>query len=194
MGHAIRVLRRAGGLLLGALLTASCEPSFDGVAIDPPRAMPAFTFVRADGARVSTVPAPGQYTVLFFGYTHCPDVCPTTMADWTRVKAQLGAKAAQVRFLLVSVDPERDTPAVVEAYARRFDTQFIGLSGTPMQTAAILQAYGIAATPEMGADHAIHLVSHSSQVHLLDDAGRLIALYPSGTPWQALATDLARRL
>jgi protein SCO1/2 len=181
-------------MLLAAGLTASCTPSFDGVAIDPPRAMPAFTFVRANGARVSTAPAPGQYTVLFFGYTHCPDVCPTTMADWTRVKAQLGAKAAQVRFILVSVDPERDTPAVVEAYTRRFDPQFIGLAGTPAETAAILQAYGIAATPEMSADHAIHLVSHSSQVHLLDDGGQLIALYPSGTPWQALATDLARRL
>lgn len=189
--------RGVGVIALIMLLTApltGCDRGFAGMAIDPPKPMPAFTFTRVDGTSFSTAPAAGQYTVLFFGYTHCPDICPTTMADFVRVKQTLGDEAARVRFVLISVDPDRDTPQVTTDYARKFDPSFIGVSADPMTTAAILQAYGIASAPEVSSDHAAHLVSHSSQVHLLDDQGLLIALYPQGTPWQSLAKDLERLL
>lgn len=175
---------------------AACSnaPSFEGVAIDPPRDMPAFTFVAADSARVVLGPEAGRPMVLFFGYTNCPDVCPTTMADWTRVKTRLGADAARVRFVFVTVDPDRDTPAVARRYARQFDSTFVGVSGDPATTAAIMQAYGVAAGREELGSAAGYLVSHSSQVFLVNAAGQLVALYPFGTRWEALASDLAQVL
>ncbi len=175
---------------------AACSnaPSFEGVAIDPPRDMPAFTFVAPDSARVVLGPEAGRTMVLFFGYTNCPDVCPTTMADWTRVKTRLGAEAARVRFVFVTVDPDRDTPAVARRYARQFDSTFVGVSGDPATTAAIMQAYGVAAGREELGSAAGYLVSHSSQVFLVNAAGQLVALYPFGTRWEALASDLAQVL
>lgn len=170
----------------------ACDRGLKGVVIDPPKPMPTFTFTRVDGSSFSTAPSAGQVTVLFFGYTNCPDVCPTTLADFARVKQTLGDAASRVRFVFISVDPDRDTPQIAADYARKFDPGFVGVSADPMTTASILQAYGIAATPEAASDHAVHLVSHSSQVHLLDDQGRLLALYPSGTPWTTLAHDLAQ--
>jgi len=131
---------------------------------------------------------------VFFGYTHCPDVCPTTLADWKRVKAQLGPTAARVRFVFVTVDPERDTPAVALRYARQFDSSFVGLSGDAPTTARVLELFGVAAAREAGTPASGYLVSHSSQQFLLDERGALVALYPFGTRWEALAADLDRLL
>lgn len=197
VGPASRNLtRRAGFVLASLLLVAACSkaPSFEGMAIDPPRDMPAFTFVDADSSRVVLGPERGRPMVLFFGYTNCPDVCPTTLAEWARVKAQLGADAARVRFVFVTVDPDRDTPAVARRYARQFDSTFVGVSGDPTTTAAIMQAYGVAAGREEVGSAAGYLVSHSSQVFLVNGVGQLVALYPFGTRWEALAADLAQVL
>jgi protein SCO1/2 len=190
-----KLIRRAGLALASLMLMGACSraPSFDGVAIDPPRDMPAFTFVDSDSRQVVLGPERGRPMVLFFGYTNCPDVCPTTMAEWTRVK-KLGADAARVRFVFVTVDPERDTPTVARRYARQFDSTFVGVSGDPSTTAAIMQAYGVAAGREEVGSAAGYLVSHSSQVFLVNGAGQLVALYPFGTRWEALAADLAQVL
>jgi protein SCO1/2 len=132
--------------------------------------------------------------VLFFGYTHCPDVCPTTLADWKRVRAKLGDDAKRVRFVFVTVDPDRDTPAVAERYARMYDAAFEGVSGDAITTSRIMEAFGVAAAREPGTNATGYLVSHSSQVFLVDSHGKLVALYPFGTGWDALAADLGRLL
>jgi len=176
------------------MAACSRKPAFEGVAIDPPRDMPVFTFANADSSRIVLGPQAGRPMLLFFGYTHCPDVCPTTMAEWTRVKSKLGADAARVRFVFVTVDPERDTPDVALRYARQFDASFVGVSGDPTTTAAIMQAYGVAAGREDVGSAAGYLVSHSSQVFLVNGAGQLVALYPFGTRWEALAADLEQVL
>jgi protein SCO1 len=188
------VRRRA--VLAGTLLLAACDLAggFKGMAVDPPREMPTFAFTRADGSRFSTSPEPGRPMVLFFGYTHCPDVCPTTLADWKRVRATLGDEANAVRFVFVTVDPERDTPAVAERYARMYDAAFEGISGDAITTSRMMDAFGVAAAREAGTDATGYLVSHSSQVFLVDSHGKLVALYPFGTGWDALAADLARLL
>jgi protein SCO1/2 len=182
--------------VLAAWLLTGCDSplKFDGVAVDPPRPMSSFAFARADGSAFTTTPERGRPMVLFFGYTHCPDVCPTTLADWKRAKAQLGEQASRVRWVFVSVDPERDTPAVAQRYATQYDATFVGLSGDPMTTANIMQAFGIAAAKEDTPTASGYLVSHSSQVFLVDDTGALVALYPFGTRWEALAADLGRVL
>lgn len=188
--------RRAFLLTGAAVLLAACSrrPRFEGVAVDPPRAMPTFRFTRSDGSTFSTAPLAGRPLVLFFGYTHCPDVCPTTLADWKRARQQLGAAASGVRFVFVTVDPERDTPAVAERYARQYDADFVGVSGDAPTTAAIMQAYGVAAAREPGTSATEYLVSHSSQAFLVNDRGELVALYPFGSRWEALAADLEQLL
>ena len=173
---------------LAAVLTGCTgAPAFEGTAIDPPKAMPALLVPQADGATLRLGAEPGRPLVLFFGYTHCPDICPTTLADWRRVKDELGERARAVRFVFLSVDPERDTPAIAAAYARRFDASFIGVSPGGALIGELMQTFGVAVMPGASAEH---LVSHSSQVYLLDAEGRLVALYPTGTPWTALAHDL----
>lgn len=181
---------------LAGVLLAGCDsrPRFEGVAIDPPRAMPAVTFTRLDGSTYTLGPAEGRPLVVFFGYTHCPDVCPTTLADWKRAKAKLGDEASRVRWVFVTVDPERDSVPVADRYARQYDSSFVGLSGDAPTTAKVMEAFGVAAAREEGTATSGYLVSHSSQVFLLDGAGKLVALYPFGTRWEALAADLARLL
>ncbi|BAH39879.1 hypothetical protein GAU_2837 [Gemmatimonas aurantiaca T-27] len=191
-----RIARRLLATGIGALLFGACDMGggFKGMAIDPARDMPTFEFTQASGAPYRTVPEANRPMVLFFGYTHCPDVCPTTLADWKRVKAQLGAKADRVRFVFVSVDPDRDTPAVAERYAKQYDASFVGVSGDGPTTAGIMEAFGVASAREDAPTANGYMVSHSSQVFLVNDQGRLVALYPFGTSWEALAADLDRLL
>ncbi|MCE2953811.1 MAG: SCO family protein [Gemmatimonas sp.] len=183
------------GITAGVLLV-SCDTRgrFEGVAVDPPRAMAPVAFTLPDSTAYTLGGTPDGATVVFFGYTHCPDVCPTTLADWKRVKAQLGRTAERVRFVFVTVDPERDTPAVALRYARQFDSTFVGLSGDAPTTARTLELFGVAAAREAGTPASGYLVSHSSQQFLLDERGALVALYPFGTRWEALAADLERLL
>ena len=194
-GRVVGLLHR-GMWLVGALLLTACDLSggFKGMAVDPPREMPVVAFTRSDGSRFMTAPEPGRPMVLFFGYTHCPDVCPTTLADWKRVRARLGGDAKAVRFVFVTVDPDRDTPAVAERYARMYDPSFEGVSGDALTTSRMMDAFGVAAAREPGTNATGYLVSHSSQVFLVDSHGKLVALYPFGTGWDALAADLGRLL
>jgi protein SCO1/2 len=195
VARVVGLLRRSM-LIAGAALLTACDlfGGFKGMAVDPPRDMPTFVFTKADGSRFTTAPEPGRPMVLFFGYTHCPDVCPTTLADWKRVRAKLGDDAKRVRFVFVTVDPDRDTPAVAERYARMYDAAFEGVSGDAITTSRIIEAFGVAAAREPGTNATGYLVSHSSQVFLVDSHGKLVALYPFGTGWDALAADLERLL
>ncbi len=184
---------RATSLLLAALLTVqSCtlDRQLHGVMIEPPREVGSFTFTLPSGAAFSTAPESKRPMVLFFGYTHCPDVCPTTLADWKRTRQKLGTAAARVRFVFVTVDPERDTPAVAERYARQFDSTFVGVSGDSATTARIMKDFGVAATRESFTDAKHYFVGHSSAAFLVDAKGRLVAMYPFGIGWEALAADL----
>jgi protein SCO1/2 len=179
-----------------ALTLVSCGNGapLRGVTIDPPREVPAFSFTRASGLAYSTGPEGDHFSVLFFGYTHCPDVCRTTLSDWQRVKRALGEDAARVRWLFVTVDPARDTRQVVEQYAQQFDSTFIGLSGDSLTTSRIQAAFGVSAIAELPMADSSHLMSHSSQVFLVDPLGRLVAMYPLGSGVDALLADLRRLL
>ena len=118
----------------------------------------------------------GRPVALFFGYTHCPDVCPTTLAALARAKRRLGADGDRFAVVFVTVDPRRDTAAVVGKYARLFDPSFIGLSGTEAQLAPIYAAYRVyhQELPAHGST-AGYLVAHSSTVDFIDPRGRIRA-------------------
>jgi protein SCO1 len=184
-------LRRLCRLLGGVLLLAACgEPTLRGIAIDPPLDVAAFRFAMSDGRTFSTAPEAGRPLMVFFGYTHCPDVCPVTLADWARAKTELGARAERVRWLFVSVDPQRDSAAVAERYARQFDASFIGVSGDSATTAAIQQAFAVTSFTTPGTTNEEYFVTHASQSFLVDDQGRVRAMYAFNRGVAAMVADL----
>jgi protein SCO1/2 len=179
-------------LIAATLAIGACrrEPEWRGTAVLPAKDIPAFTFLDSTGAPVRVAPATGLATLVFFGYTHCPDVCPTTLSDWVRVKKALGSDTSRTRFLFVTVDPERDSPAIVARYTAQFDSAFVGLSGDSATTAGIQRAFGVASSKEKSSSAEGYLVGHSSQVFLVDDHGQLRVSYDYGAGWDAMSADI----
>lgn len=167
---------------------------FRGVELSAPEAAPAITLAAADGAVFDLAAERGRVVLLFFGYTHCPDVCPTTLADWARVSTALGDDAAKVRFVFVSVDPDRDTPEIAEAYAKRFDPSFIGVTADDATIARLRDRLNLVAQSEPADSSGVYGVAHSSQVFLVDPEGRLRLLYPFGSTSDDMLTDIRRLL
>jgi protein SCO1/2 len=175
---------------LAAATMLACRParSYHGVVIDPPRKVATFTFRRADASALSTLPNTGQVQLVFFGYTNCPDVCSTILADWARARRTLGADTARVRFLFVTVDPARDTPAVTQRYASQFSDGIVGLSGDSATTERMQTAFGVAS--ERGAGSTNYFMGHSSQTFVVNDQGDIVLMFGYGTEWQSIAADL----
>ena len=115
----------------------------------------------------------GRLVVLFFGYTHCPDVCPTTLVDMAGVMKALGKDAARVQVLFVTVDPERDTPDVLAKYVPAFDAGFLGLSGDAAATQRAAKEFKIFFEKRPGASPGAYTMDHSGQSYVFDAQGRL---------------------
>jgi protein SCO1/2 len=130
----------------------------------------------------------GKAVVVFFGFTHCPDVCPTTLADLARVLQQLGPDAERVQVLFITVDPERDTPAELAKYVQAFDPRFIALRGDPEQTARVAKEFKI--YYEKRKQGATYTVDHSAQSYVIDPQGRLRLLVRHDRLAQDLPDDL----
>lgn len=132
----------------------------------------------------------GKVTVIFFGYTQCPDVCPTTLAELAQVKKSLGAEGDRVQGVFVTIDPERDTPEVLKNYVASFDPGFIALRGTPEQTAAAAKEFKVFYAKVEGKSPGSYTMDHTAASYVLDANGkvRLFVRYGSGAP--ALAADL----
>ena len=134
----------------------------------------------------------GQVTLVYFGYTHCPDICPTTLARLAGVVRRLGTTGEGIRILFVSVDPARDTPPVLQAYARAFGPQVVALSGTQAQLTRLAKRYRISyGLGEPGADGQYE-VSHSSGIFIFDRDGEARLLATSADTDDGLVTDLTR--
>lgn len=132
----------------------------------------------------------GKLVVLFFGYTHCPDICPTTLADVAALMKKLGPDAARIQVLFVTVDPERDTPAVLAKYVPAFDASFLGLSGDAAATQRVAREFRIVYEKRPGGAPGAYTVDHSSQLYVLDAQGRLRLLARHDRLAQDLAEDL----
>ena len=175
---------------------------FYGSALPEPRPAPPMRLVEHGGRTFDLAEQRGRVVLLFFGYTHCPDVCPTTLADWRRVKGELGADTAKVRFVFVSTDPARDTPEVAQSYARRFDPSFIGLTGDSATLATLQRAFMVAsvagprdtAHADPHAGHTSYEVAHSSRTFVIDRAGQWRLLLPAGGMPAAITADVKKLL
>jgi protein SCO1/2 len=189
-------MRRLCGFL--AVLVAACggaEAPLHGGVIDPPQEAPVVRAQRADGSVMDLDRERGQRLVmLFFGYTYCPDVCPTTLADWAKARQQLGRDASAVRWVFVSVDPARDTPDVAERYARQFDSTFVGLAPNAAQLDSLKAAWTFdvrkETTPEM--KPGVYAVAHPAGSFVIDKQGRVREILPPNSRAEDIAADLRR--
>jgi len=132
----------------------------------------------------------GKVVLLYFGYTHCPDVCPLTLAHLHAVLQRVGAKADDARILFVSVDPARDTPAIMHAYVNAFDKRAVGLTGPPGAIEALSKRYRSAFTREPDQGDGQYEVSHSSAIYLFDRQGHARLLATPATSQDDLVHDL----
>jgi protein SCO1/2 len=136
----------------------------------------------------------GKVVAVFFGYTHCPDVCPTTLSELASARRKLGADAGKVQVLFITADPERDTPEVLKQYVTAFDPTFLGLRGTPEQTAQLAKAFKVIIQKNSGADPNNYTVDHSSGTYVYDTSGRLRLYMSYGQSAELFAHDIAQLL
>jgi protein SCO1/2 len=133
-----------------------------------------------------------QVTLVFFGFTRCPDVCPSTLMRLRQVRDALGADADKLQVLLVSVDPERDTPDRLEAYVKNFDPSFIGLRPDPAELEKVVKAFHAIAVKVPTADGKDYTVDHSATIYVYDRRNQLRLIAQPDIAIDALATDLRR--
>ena len=177
------------------LLAAGCSrPGTAWHATDVTGALPAldFSMTRAnDGKAVGGGDYRGKIVLLYFGYTHCPDICPTTLSNLSDALGKLGARAGDVRVLFVTVDPNRDDLATMKNYVNAFAPQIDGLRGTPDQLTALTRRYRVAFSVTPGPPYE---VMHSNGVFFFDRSGRARLVSMDTHDTDAVAADLKRLL
>jgi len=180
-------------LIVLAALVAACSPEaprFRSTDITGADFGKELALTGHDGKPRTLADFRGRLVVLFFGYTHCPDICPTTLADMAAVMKRLGPDAARVQVLFVTVDPERDTPEVLSQYVPAFDASFLGLSGDAAATQRAAKEFRIFYEKRPGGAPGAYTVDHSAQSYVLDGEGRLRLFVKQDRIAQDLAEDL----
>ncbi|HVE53008.1 MAG TPA: SCO family protein [Ramlibacter sp.] len=183
------LLTFAGGLaaLAGC---AESKPQFKAVDITGAEYARDFALPDADGRTRSLKDFAGKAVVVFFGYTQCPDVCPTTLGEIAAAKKMLGADGTKVQGVFITVDPERDTPEILRAYVGNFGTDFVALRGTPEQTAQVAKDFKVYYKKAEGKTPGNYLMDHSAASFIFDPQGKLRLYSRYGSGPQALADDL----
>lgn len=152
-----------------------------------------FTLENGDGQAVSSAAFRGEYMLIYFGYTYCPDVCPTTLTAVATALDKLGPKAAPLVPVFITVDPARDTPAVMKRYAAAFSPRIVGLTGTEAQIGAVAKEYRVYyAKHKTGPGPNDYLMDHSSLLYLMGPDGKFVALVPADLSGVELAKALGK--
>ncbi|MCQ3976050.1 MAG: hypothetical protein DPW09_21680 [Anaerolineae bacterium] len=193
-----------------ALFGVSCQPAYEykGNLLDPPVPAPDFELRATDGSLFRLNDLEGKIALIFFGYTHCPDICPLTVAKVRQALAGLDpAEQTRVRFIFISVDPERDTPEVLARYLSNFSPGFIGLTDDFVKTEAVLKSFWAYADKEQLPEPSAHqnhdqaapdqaqaspayLVMHTGRVYLVTPQRELLLTYPTEVAAEDLQSDL----
>lgn len=154
-----------------------------------------FALVDQDGRRVTEKDFLGKYMLVFFGYTFCPDVCPTELQVMAAALDQMGPAAERIQPVFVSIDPERDTPEVMKAYVGNFGPRLVGLTGTPAEVAAMAKAYRVYfAKAGNSGSSTDYLMDHSSIIYLMGPDGSFVKHMPYTTDAAKLASELTETL
>jgi len=197
-------LSRTLFLLIGMLLLAACNPSQGGNVDD------SATFIGTDitgadfpkplkltdhhGQMRSMSDFAGKAVIMFFGFTHCPDVCPTTMLDLKKTMKLLGEQANEVQVLFVTVDPRRDTQEVLAQFVPSFDERFLGLRGSLQETAETLGNYKIYFSKVPGKDNESYTIDHSAGMYAFDKQGKVRLYLSYGQKAEDIASDIQQLL
>ncbi len=189
-----RLIAAAAGLPLVSL--AACERSaspkaaFKGIDITGADYAREFELPDAEGKVRRLTDFKGNLVVVFFGFTHCPDVCPTTLLELAAVKKQLGAQGDKVQGVFITVDPERDTPPLLKAYVDNFGAGFVALRGTPEQTKALAKHFKVFYAKVPGKTEDSYTMDHTAASYVFDTQGRVRLFTRYGTGAEALVHDL----
>jgi protein SCO1/2 len=178
-----------------ALLLAACQPpAFKAVDITGASYAQGFALDNAAGARTTLADFKGRVVVVFFGFTQCPDVCPTTLADLAEARKRLGAAGEALQVVFITLDPERDTPQVLGQYVPQFDASFVGLRGSAEQTAATAKDFKIFYAKVAGKTPTSYTLDHTAGAYVFDKGGRVRLFVRHGTPVDDIVADIRRLL
>jgi protein SCO1/2 len=168
---------------------------FAGQALVPPPLPMDFTLQASDGSEFRLSQQRGKVVLLSFGYTFCPDVCPTTLVELSQLRVRLGDTAKHVQVVFITLDPERDTPERLRIYTTAFDPTVIALTGSEEQLAQVRKVYGVMAEKQVvSGTSASYLIAHSAYTYVIDQEGRLRILFPFGMPIEEMADDIMQLL
>ena len=184
------ILAAAAALALSACDSGPAKPAFKAVDITGADYAKELNLKDADGKPRQLSDFKGKVTVIFFGYTQCPDVCPTTLLELAQVKKALGADGDRVQGIFVSVDPERDTPELLKAYVANFGADFVALRGTPDETKAAAKNFKIFYNKVPGKTETSYTVDHTAGSYIFDSQGRVRLFTRYGSGAEALTADL----
>ncbi len=182
-GHLVLALVLAliagtAGILVARHTTHPPVSSIEGLLWPNPRTLASFNVIDQDGAPFTQDNLRGRWSLLFFGFTHCPDICPVTLSVLAQAKARLTAAAGEtpLQVIFVSVDPERDGPAQLAEYVRYFDRSFLGLGGTPDQIQALTSQLGVAFFRGPATAAGEYSVDHSAAIFVIDPQLRMVGV------------------
>jgi len=168
--------------------------TYRGTLIEPPLPMTDFQLIDQHGANFRLSDLKGKLVLVFFGYTYCPDVCPITLAEFKQVKANLAQQADKVRFVFITVDPQRDRPEVLAKHLQNFDAQFIGLTGTEEDLAKVWKQFGAYREIRQVEGSQNYLVDHTARIYVLDAEQNLILTYSYDIGARILLEDIRQLL
>ncbi len=183
---------------LAGLVLTSCEqqsPSFRGTVLKAPVSAPDFILTDQQGQSFRLSEQRGRVVLLYFGYIHCPDACPLTLAKWSEVHEALGAEAERVRFVFITVDSERDTSQRLQQHLATFNDDFVGLTGTQVELESVYQAYGIVheKARSKGSEEG-YLMMHNTSAFVIDPEGVWRLRHSAITPPEDVLHDVRQLL
>ena len=183
------------GAVLWLKRDAGVEQRLGGMFVPPAVSIGGpFRLVDHTGAQVTDATYRGRIMLVFFGFTHCPDICPTELQVMAEVLDRLGEDAARVAPIFITVDPERDTPDALARYLDLFDPRIIGLTGSPEQIGAVARAYRVYYAKVHPPGSTTYTMDHSSFIYLMDGQGRFAALFRHGSPAAEIAGTVMAHL
>jgi protein SCO1/2 len=164
--------------------------AYHGSMLETPVTAPEIHLGDQEGNSFSLGDQRGKVVLLAFGYTNCPDVCPITLAQFKQIKAGLGGDAALVRFVLITVDPERDTPERLKQYLGSFDPEFTGLTSSRSDLERVWQEYGVFQEKQAPDSSGNYAVDHTARIYAIDKGGNFRLTYPYDMQASAIVEDV----
>ncbi len=189
------LIRRAlgAGLTVMALTLSGCSEApvaFKGIDITGADYAQGFSLTDHNGQARTLADFKGQAVVVFFGFTQCPDVCPTSMSELAQAKQLLGEQGSRLQGLFISIDPERDTPAIMKEYMASFDPSFLALYAKPDELPALAKSFKVYYKKVDGPTPTSYTMDHSAGSYVFDPQGRIRIYHRYGSGAQALASDV----